>query len=217
MAFKGAIFDLDGVIVDTVPLHYEAWRMLFEDDYYLHFDLHTYEQKVDGKPRQDGVKAMLPNLSTEEQEKAGATKQGYYVEMLRSGKLKVFESSLTFIENLLARGIKLAGASSSQNAPEILETIGLLDKFVGVVSGKEIEQGKPHPEIFLKAAQMLNLDHKDCVVFEDAKVGVEAAKAGDFFCVGIDRHDRREHFLHADLRISDLSELKVEQLDEALA
>ncbi len=217
MAFKGAIFDLDGVIVDTVPLHFEAWRKLFEEDYQLRFDLHTYEQKVDGKPRLDGVKAMLPKLTPAQQEQAGLVKQGYYVEMLQAGKLKVFDSSLQFINELLQHGIKLVGASSSQNAPDILASIGLLDQFVGVVSGKEIQQGKPHPEIFLKAAQILELATNECVVFEDAKVGVEAAKAGGFFCVGIDRHDRQEHFLQADIRLNDLANLKLMTLQQALA
>jgi beta-phosphoglucomutase len=216
MTFKGAIFDLDGVIVDTVPLHFSAWQRLFQDDYGLHFDLSTYEQKVDGRPRVDAVKIMLPAHPLEEQKAAGDLKQSYYLEMLNSGKLKVFDSSLRFIESLLQQGVRIVAASSSRNATYILEKIDLLKDFEGVVSGNDIQHGKPHPEIFLKAADILQLPKNECIVFEDAKAGVEAAKAGDFFCVGIDRHHREEHFLKADVCVSDLGEINYIELNKRL-
>ncbi|OGT29792.1 MAG: hypothetical protein A3E87_05525 [Gammaproteobacteria bacterium RIFCSPHIGHO2_12_FULL_35_23] len=214
--FKGAIFDLDGVIVDTVPLHYEAWYRLFHDDYGLEFDLSVYEHKVDGRPRMDAVHTMLPMLSTEEQQQAGNTKQGYYLDMLAAGKLKVFNSSIDFIQDLLKNNVKLVAASSSRNATFILESIDLLKDFIGVISGSDITHGKPHPEIFLKAAKLLNLSTAECIVFEDAKAGVEAAKAGGFYCVGVNRHQRNEHFLSADLKVNDLKEVSFLKLNELM-
>jgi beta-phosphoglucomutase len=216
MSFQGAIFDLDGVIVDTVPLHFSAWQRLFQDDYGLIFDLSVYEQKVDGRPRMDAVRTMLPDLTPEEQIHAGDTKQGYYMDMLNAGMLSLFETSMIFIRELLAKGIRIVGASSSRNAPFILEKIGLLDDFEGVVSGADIQHGKPAPDIFLKAAEILQLPVKHCIVFEDAKSGVQAAKAGGFYCVGIDRHNRKEHFLKADLVVADLAQVNYDLLANAL-
>lgn len=204
MAFKGAIFDLDGVIVDTVPLHFAAWKRLFEGTFNIPFDMKIYEEKVDGIPRLDAIRRMLPNLSEEEVVKAGDIKQGYYLEMLRSGKIKKFEPAFRLIKELLEHNILLAAASSSKNTKEILKTIGIIDDFSTIVDGYDIQHGKPHPEIFLKAAAGLKLDVTECVVFEDSIAGVEAAKTGGFLCVGIDRNNRPENYKLADLCVSDL-------------
>jgi beta-phosphoglucomutase family hydrolase len=214
MAFKGAIFDLDGVIVDTVPLHFTAWKRLFIDDFHIPFDMKIYEEKVDGIPRLDAIRIMLPDLSEEEIIKVGDIKQGYYLEMLHSGKLKKFDPAFTLIKDLLNHNILLAAASSSKNTKEILKMIGIIDDFSTIIDGHAIVHGKPHPEIFLKAAAGLKLDVKECVVFEDSKAGVEAAKAGGFLCVGIDRHNHPEHYKLADLHVSSLKEVNFAVLEK---
>lgn len=207
MPFKGAIFDLDGVIVDTVPLHFAAWKRLFEDHFNISFNLDIYEEKVDGKPRLDAIRIMLPHLTEDEVVKAGDIKQGYYLEILKSGKLKKFDASFRLINELLENNILLAAASSSKNTKEILKMVGLIDSFKVIITGYDIQHGKPHPEIFLKAADGLKLNVKDCVVFEDSVAGVEAAKAGGFLCVGIDRHHHPEHYKQADLIVPDLEKV----------
>ena len=196
--------DLDGVIVDTVPLHFVAWKRLFEDHFNIPFDLDTYENKVDGIPRLDAIRVMLPDLSEQEVMKASEIKQGYYLEMLHAGKMKKFDSAFTLINELLEHNILLAAASSSKNTKEILKLVGLIDDFSIIIDGYAIEHGKPDPEIFLKAAAGLKLDVKECVVFEDSKAGVEAADAGGFLCIGIDRHNNPEHYKLADLHVPDL-------------
>lgn len=216
MSFKGAIFDLDGVIVDTVPVHFTAWKYLFTEKFGISFTKADYEAKVDGKPRTDGILSVLPHLTKEEAIAAGEIKQKRYLELLRQGEIVKFTSSLALIEELLKHQVLLATASSSKNAPYILEKIGLASKMQTIVSGLDIEKGKPDPEIFLKAAANLNLDVKDCVVFEDAKSGVEAAKAGGFYCVGIDRHNQPQNYVLADLVVTDLREVDFELLKAKL-
>lgn len=216
MPFKGAIFDLDGVIVDTVPLHYEGWRYLFSDVHHIPFTLKDYEDKVDGKPRIDGVRAIMPKLSVDEAIKEGEIKQKKYLELITAGMMKEFPTSFALIKELKAKGIKLAAASSSKNAVFILEKVNLLNDFAAVISGNDFTHGKPHPEIFLKAAAAIKLEVKDCIVFEDALAGVQAAKAGGFVCVGIDRHHKVENYRQADLVVSDLGEVNYEILTKLL-
>lgn len=216
MYFQGAIFDLDGVIVNTVPLHYASWKHVFTDNFGVSFTMHDYEEKVDGKPRIDGVLSILPHLNREEAIAAGEIKQKYYFELLEKGQIITFPESFTLIEELLQRGVLLATASSSKNTKYILDKIGLAKKMSAIISGYDFAQGKPHPEIFLNAAKALNIPVKNCIVFEDAKVGVEAAKAGSFFCVGIDRHGKPENYQKADLVVKDLSEVNFGILNELL-
>lgn len=211
MGIKGAIFDLDGVIVNTVPLHFKAWKRMFEG--YGHaFSMEDYLAKVDGRPRLEGAAAILTELSPEEIEKAGNKKQGYYLELLDQEPVEIFESSVKIIKEMKNRKIKLAAASSSKNAVRILKKINLYDIFDTNVSGADFEKGKPDPEIFLTAASRLGLKPEECVVFEDAKSGVEAAHRGNFYCVAVDRHNNPEVLKSADKIVKDLSEITLEEI-----
>jgi len=216
MSFKGAIFDLDGVIVNTVPLHFAAWKYLFSDIHHIPFTKKDYEEKVDGKPRIDGVKAILNNLSEQEAIAAGEIKQQRYLQLLNEGKIDVFPSSVKLLKELIANKILIAAASSSKNARYILEKTELIKYFNSVISGNDFTHGKPHPEIFLKAAASLNLSPDQCIVFEDALAGVQAAKTGGFVCVGIDRHHQVNNYRDADLIVSDLAEVSYEKLKKLL-
>ena len=203
MSFKGVIFDLDGVLVDSVPLHYAAWNRLFEEYGYV-FDEKIYRQKVDGLPRLDGVRRVMGDLDEETIIEAGHRKQAYYLELIDQGKLRPFATSIPLIKALSERGILLAAASSSENTRIILDTIGVLDDFSAVVTAADVKHGKPNPDIFLAATQGMGLSVAECVVFEDAESGVKAAKRGGFFCVGVDRHQQPEYFREADLVVNDL-------------
>lgn len=211
MKLKGAIFDLDGVIVNTVPLHFQAWKKMFAE--YGHaFTMEEYLSKVDGRPRPEGAAAILTELGPEEIEKAGERKQKYYLELLESEPIEIFEETVNLIEKLKREEIKLAAASSSKNAVRILKKIGLYDIFDANVSGADFEKGKPDPEIFLTATKKLKLKPNECVVFEDAQAGVEAARRGGFYCVAIDRHNNPEAFKAANRIVKDLSEIGVSEI-----
>ncbi len=211
MPIKGAIFDLDGVIVNTVPLHFKAWKKMFEEHGHK-FTMEDYLKKVDGRPRLEGAAAILTELSPEEIKKAGEIKQTYYLQLLEKESIEIFESSVKALKDLKAKGIKLAAASSSKNATRILKKINLYDVFDANVSGADFEKGKPDPEIFLTAASRLKLKPKDCVVFEDAKSGVEAAINGKFYCIAINRHDNLKALEGANKIVNDLSEISTDEI-----
>lgn len=211
MKTKGAIFDLDGVIVNTVPLHFKAWQRMFEE-YGHKFTMDDYLAKVDGRPRLEGAAAILTELNSDEIEKAGTKKQGYYLELLDAEPVEIFASSVKLIRELKEIDVKLAGASSSKNAVRILKKINLYGLFDANVSGADFEKGKPDPEIFLTAAARMGVKPHECVVFEDAKSGVEAALAGGFYCIAIDRHANPQALKGADKLVKDLSELTVEDI-----
>lgn len=214
MNLKGAILDMDGVIVDTVPIHFKAWKRMFEE-YGRKFTFDDYKDKVDGIPRTDGARAILTDLAEAELQKACDSKQDYFLEHLKQGKVPVYQPAIDFVKELITNGLKVAVISSSKNAPYILDNIGLRDKLDAEVNGHDITQGKPDPQIFLMAADRLNLSYDTCVVFEDAVLGVEAAKRAGMFCVGVDRHNDPDRLKQADMLIKDFTEINLDKLREA--
>ena len=211
MSFKGAIFDLDGVIVSTVSLHFKAWKNMF-GEYGKEFTMKDYEAKVDGIPRMDGARNILTELSQEELDKAATKKQGYFLEFLRKEGVVVYETTVNLMKELRKNGIKIAVISSSKNCPEILEKVGVYPFIDIEINGKQIVRGKPDPWIFLEAAKRLNLKNEECVVFEDAVLGVEAGKRAGMFTIGIDRRNAPERLKKADAIIKDLSEVSYNKL-----
>jgi len=212
MSFKAAIFDLDGVIVDTVPLHFRAWKRMFSE-YGKDFTFEDYKEKVDGIPRLDGARAVLTDLDAEELEKAASRKQAYYLETVNKGEIDVYPSTVKLIKQLKEKRTKVAAASSSRNCRYILEKVGLLELFDAIVGGGDFNKGKPDPEIFLLAASKINAAPSESVVFEDAMLGVEAAKNGKMICVGIARKGERELLKKADLVVADLNEVDYAKLE----
>jgi len=211
MSVKGAIFDLDGVIVNTVPLHFKAWQKMFKE-YGHDFTMQDYLAKVDGRPRLEGAAAILTELGPKEIVLAGDKKQSYYQALLDQEPIEMFESTIKIIKDLKACKIKLAAASSSKNAVYILKKIDLFDVFDANVSGADFKKGKPDPEIFLTAAAKLKVNPQKTVVVEDAKSGVEAAVRGGFLCIGIDRHNNPEALKGADLILKDMSQVSARQI-----
>jgi beta-phosphoglucomutase len=209
--FKGAIFDLDGVVVDTVPIHFKAWKKMFTE-YGKKFTFKDYKEKVDGIPRIDGGKAILYNLSPEELVEATDKKQTYFLEYLKEDKIPVFKTTITLIKELKDKGIKIAVISSSKNLPYISERTGI-NKLLDVeISGSDITKGKPDPQIFLMAAEKTGLKPENCVVFEDAVLGVEAAKQAKMLCIGIDRHNDPQRLKDADIIVKDLKEITYKKI-----
>lgn len=213
MKFEAAIFDLDGVIVDTVPLHFKAWKKMFSE-YGKKFDFDDYKNRVDGIPRIDGARAILGNLSARELDKAAAKKQGYFLKFLDKEKIKVYHSSVELIEKLRENSVKRGVISSSKNCRHILERVVLVDLFDVIITGNDIKKGKPEPDVFLLAADKLKANPCKCVVFEDAVLGVEAAKRADMKCVGIDRYQSPQRLYKADLIVNDLSQVDLEGLNK---
>ena len=187
---KGAIFDLDGVIVDTAKYNYLAWKELAEE---LGFDFSEKENEhLKGVSRMRSLEILLEVggviASEEEKQKMADCKNVRYVEMLQDlDKSELLEGAEEYLKKLKGEGVLIALGSASKNAPLILDKLGITDLFDAIVDGNSVSKAKPNPEVFLKAAEMLNLDPKDCCVFEDSQAGIEAARKAGCSVTAIDK------------------------------
>jgi beta-phosphoglucomutase len=213
MPLKGVIFDMDGVVVNTVPLHFQAWKKMFSE-YGKRFTFKDYELKVDGIPRISGARAILPGLSEENLKKAAAKKQKYFLEFLKKGGVKVYRDTVYLIKKLIKNRIKRAVISSSKNCLYVLKKAKLNKLFDVIITGNDIKKGKPHPDIFLLAAKRLGLKPKECVVVEDAILGIIAAKRAKMKAVGIDRYGKPARLKQADLMVNNLKKATLSKLEK---
>ena len=182
------IFDLDGVIVDTAKYHYLAWKRLAVS-LGLDFTEHDNE-RLKGVSRVESLKIVLEigGASLEESafEKALDDKNQWYLDYIsRIGAEEILPGAAGFLLAVRGRGIKTALGSASKNAGLILERIGLCDQFDAVIDGNSVSNAKPDPEVFLKAADAVGCAPRECVVFEDAAAGVQAALNAGMLCIGI--------------------------------
>lgn len=182
MKFQAVIFDLDGVICFTDEYHYRAWKAM-ADGMGIPFD-RTINNRLRGVSRMASLEIILekydgPALSQEKKEELARQKNDIYRESLREMSTKDLSDEVKeTLDALRAMGLKLAIGSSSKNTPFILGQIGLGDYFDAVSDGNNITRSKPDPEVFVKAAEMLGIAPKHCLVVEDAVSGAEAGHAG---------------------------------------
>lgn len=186
---KAAIFDLDGVLVTTDVLHFNAWKKLAEE-----LGIHNFT-KADNA-RQRGVSRMASlevvleksdkTYTEEEKIKLAETKNDTYVKSLSGLTEKdVLPGVFEFLAFLKRKGIKIGLGSASKNAPLILEKTGLLNEFDAISCGLDTTKSKPDPEVFLVCADKLGEKYEDCIVFEDSDAGIEAAKAGKMYAFAV--------------------------------
>lgn len=185
---RGFIFDLDGVIVSTDGLHYLAWKQMADREG-IYFD-ETINNRLRGVSRMASLEIILERAergySDEEKQELATYKNEIYKELLKNlTPDDILPEVLPTLNELRARGYKLAIGSSSKNTPIILKYIGLEGFFDAVSDGNNITHSKPDPEVFLKAADFLGLDPEECYVVEDAKAGVDAGRAGGFTTVAL--------------------------------
>ena len=216
MPIKGLIFDLDGVLVDTVPTHYAAWERMFHE-YGYEFGKKEYLALVDGRLRMDGARAVMTDADEETIKEAATRKNDYYLQAIDRGEFDIFETAIRIVQHYSNEGYLLAAASSSANVRHILEQVGILALFTKVVGGRDVVNGKPHPEIFLKAAEGLGLTPDQCIVVEDAQSGVAAAKAGGFYCYGLTHSDHFSDLSKADKIIESLDEIDLDEAASVIA
>lgn len=228
---RAVLFDLDGVLTPTAELHMRAWERLFapfctarglapytDADYFAH---------IDGKPRFDGVQTMLtsrgvelPWGSTDDAPgestvcALGNEKNEIVNAMFVEEGIEPYPGSVRFLDAVTAAGAHVAVVSSSRNAPSVLAAAGIAHRFEVVVDGAVAERdglpGKPAPDTYLRAAELLGVTAAEAVVVEDALSGVRSGRAGDFgLVVGVDRGVGREALLAAgaDVVVADLGEL----------
>jgi beta-phosphoglucomutase len=213
MSIKACIFDLDGVIVDTAIYHFKSWKRL-ADELGINFTLHDNE-RLKGVSRVRSLEIILEigNVSkTEaEQQELASRKNTWYTEMISKMKPEeVLPGAREFLELVRKAGIKTALGSASKNSGIILEKTGLTPLFDAIIDGNHVSKAKPDPEVFLKGAEALQVYPDDCVVFEDAIAGVEAALAGGMKVVGI---GSPEILNKANLIVSGLDQMNLEKLN----
>ena len=182
------IFDLDGVICFTDKYHYQAWKELADREG-IYFD-EKINDRLRGVSRMQSLDIILERASREyteeEKESMAAMKNESYVKLLENMSTKDLSDEVkNTLDELRHRGYKLAIGSSSKNTKKILKQIGLVDYFDAISDGTNITKSKPDPEVFLKAADMVEEKPQNCLVVEDAAAGIDAACAGGFLSAGI--------------------------------
>jgi beta-phosphoglucomutase len=251
-AFQGAIFDVDGVLVDSP--HEKAWReslrQLMTGEWSdirdrttwspEAFTRQVYETQMSGKPRMSGARAALEYFRVPDDEdehrlvQYADRKQKMVVRLIEAGDFTAYPDALRFIMAVRDAGLRVAAASSSKNAKLFLRQIRLdafarehgiasasvrdgltlLEFFDADVSGRDFAHGKPHPEMFLTAAEELGVEPGAAIVVEDAPAGVQAAKAGGMAAIGIARADDAALLAEAaaDVVVSSLDEVDLAAL-----
>ncbi|KOF56040.1 beta-phosphoglucomutase [Clostridium sp. DMHC 10] len=203
-SIKGAIFDLDGVIVDTAKYHYIAWKKLACE---LGFEFTEKDnERLKGVSRMRSLDILLDigNISLDkyEKEKLADKKNRWYVEYIKAmDESEILPGVKEFLYKLKSSGVKIALGSASKNAPIILQNLNITNLFDVIVDGNQVSKAKPDPEVFLLCARKLKLDPIDCVVFEDAKAGIEAAKRAGMKAIGI---GTKENLPNADKAVEGL-------------
>jgi beta-phosphoglucomutase family hydrolase len=235
---RACLFDLDGVLTQTAKVHAAAWKEMFDayleqragrtGEEFVPFDSgDDYDQYVDGKPRYEGVQSFLesrgielPRGNPDDPPDAetvtglGNRKNELVLKLIHDKGVEPYEGSVRYLHAARDAGLRRAVVSSSTNCRDVLRAAGIEDllevRMDGVVAEREHIKGKPAPDTYLKAAEMLGSEPAQSAVFEDALAGVESGRAGHFGCVvGVDRVGQadalKEH--GADVVVKDLAEL----------
>jgi beta-phosphoglucomutase family hydrolase len=235
---SACLFDMDGVVTQTATVHAAAWKEMFDDflrDYaartgtaFVPFDSHhDYDTYVDGKPRLDGTSSFLESRGihlpegTPDDPPGTPTVYGLsnrknqlVLAKIAAGGVQVYPGTISYIHAVKGDGISTAIVSASANTVQVLKSAGIEDLFDvrvdGVVAAQRGLRGKPAPDTYLAAAEMLHVTPEHAAVFEDAQAGVAAGRAGGFaLVVGVDRvgqaQELREH--GADIVVKDLADL----------
>jgi beta-phosphoglucomutase family hydrolase len=221
---RACLFDLDGVLTQTAKVHAEAWKQMF--DAYLRerggefepFTNDDYDEYVDGKPREDGVRSFLESRRIDDPDELvhelGYRKNEIVLRLIHDHGVDAYEGSVRYVKAARDAGLRRAVVSSSTNCRDVLHAAGIEDLFEeridGVVAEREHLKGKPAPDTFLAGARALGVQPAEAAVYEDALAGVAAGHAGKFgFVVGVDRVGQADELrAHgADVVVEDLAEL----------
>lgn len=212
MDIKAAIFDLDGVIVSTDEYHYKAWKKIADEES-IYFDREINE-RLRGVGRMESLDIILEkskkNYSLEEKVELAERKNTLYRELLNNlSSSDILNGVMEVLDTFKKNNIKIAIGSSSRNTEIILNRIGLYNYFDAISDGTQIKNSKPDPEVFLLAAKKLGVNPENCLVFEDADSGVEAAIAGKMKVLAVGSASKNSK---ANIGINDLSYFKYEDI-----
>lgn len=188
---RGFIFDLDGVLTDTAELHYRAWQRL-ADESGLTFD-RAANEALRGVSRRESLLKIIGDrpFSESQIQEMMERKNRYYVESIDTiTPQAVLPGAIELLTEIRTAGLKIAIGSASKNARSVIEKLGLVSYVDAIADGNSVQQPKPAPDVFLYAAKLIGLEPAQCVVVEDAAVGVEAAISAGMLTVGLGPIDR---------------------------
>lgn len=213
--FKAVLFDMDGVIVDTEPLHREAYFKMFKD-----INIEVSDQlyaSFTGQSTQDICQQLIAKFNLPLGTQTLVDLKRYHFKFLfeNDKSLQLLDGVLELIKDYYEHGLTLVLASSAsmENINRIFERFDLNSYFRGKISGANLKASKPHPEIFIKAAELSGYSINECMIIEDSTNGIAAAKAAEIFCVGYDAyHSKDQDYSDADSVISDFKEISIEKL-----
>lgn len=210
---KAAIWDMDGVIADTAPYHYQAWRETFRKRGFS-FSEADFRRNF-GQRNDTIIKTVMGNISSKDFEAAAAEKEADYRRRV-DGNIKALPGAIELMKALRERGVKIAVASSAppENIKIILDGLRIAEYFQAIVFGREVTEGKPSPQAFLLAAKKLGVEPENCVVFEDAIAGVAAARTAGMKCVAITNTHPKGKLEQANLVVESLSRISVDDLEK---
>jgi beta-phosphoglucomutase family hydrolase len=208
---KAAIFDMDGTMINNMAYHQKAWGEFCRRHGILMND-HEFRHKISGK-KNDQIFSLLFNAQLTAEQQAGYTaeKEAIYRE-LYAPDIRAVDGLDQIITELHNIGLKLGIATTSPiaNRSFVLPALGLDASFDTILGEEDVTKGKPDPEIYLLAAQHLNVNPSDCIVFEDSPPGVQAGKTAGMYVVGLLTTHTKEELALADICVNDFNELELQ-------
>ena len=216
MKFKAVLFDFDGVVAETMPYHVKAWQQAFVENKIeiTREDIYFQEGQIANEIARNLAKEKGLFLDESELEQIVKNKRAIYKNIT---KAQVYPATKKIVSQLKQMSIKL-GLVTGSILPNMVVVTGeaFLKNFDVIVTGDSVTNNKPHPEPYLTAARKLNVEPKECVVIENAPLGIQAAKSAGMYCIALKTTIKDEHYLkEADLIVEDVSKIPVENIFKA--
>lgn len=216
---KAVIFDMDGVIMDSESIHYKIEKAILKNNFNEPFEFEDHARFV-GQTTQNLWRTICKERNLSQGfEILSLLDNADYMQELKSGDIQPVPGVIELIKRLHEIEIPMIVASSAirENIEVVTDRFGITKYFQGYVSGQDVERTKPNPDIFLKAAEKLNIEPENCLVIEDAKHGVEAAKAANMFCIGYRNLNSGDQDLSkADMIVDKIDEIKLNEINELI-
>ena len=203
------IFDMDGVIIDSNPYHKKGWKMFCEQQNIV-LDETEWENKIFGRTGSESLPIILNRELSENEIKVFCDEiNGNFRKI--AGDIKPLDGLKEFLDLLTTKNIKFAMATSAppENVEFVLDKTGLKEYFVNIVDDTKITKSKPDPEVFLKAAELINMSAEQCVVFEDSLSGIQAARSAGMKIVAVTTTHAANNLADVDLVVDDFRNMNL--------
>jgi beta-phosphoglucomutase family hydrolase len=204
---------MDGVLADTGPIHFESWKKMAMEDAKVEFTKEFFEVTFGQQSVPITRKLVGPEIDQALVEKWADLKEKYYREMVKD-KLKPLPGAVELIKSLRKNGFKLAVGSSGplDNVELLLSSLNITKYFDEIITAEDVKKGKPAPDVFLICAERLDIKPENCIVIEDAPVGIEAAKRANMSSIALTTTHSKEELVNANLVANDLSSININDI-----